>query len=282
MPGIGDIHRGKLIKALVYGKFKTGKTAGAATFPRPNFLDFDNGIATLTNPELEAKYKYSQHGIMFESFSERDVDKWGVVKTHNAFDDACRYFDACMSPKPVKYVSPKNGQTYELGSEMFDTWVIDSGTTLSQVAKNKALILLGGKLTGKSLSNTLAQAQASGLIVPKKQDFGAERSMVEQFIDMVLNTDKNVLLLAHEKEEWEGEGEAAHVVGRVPMFTGQSAENIPLKFDEVYSLLIKMEGPVKKRILQTVPGEHRSCGSRLGLPDGTVYEYDAIRKALNL
>jgi hypothetical protein len=39
------------IKALAFGRFKVGKTFGAATFPRPNFMDFDRGIATLLNPD---------------------------------------------------------------------------------------------------------------------------------------------------------------------------------------------------------------------------------------
>lgn len=282
MPGLADLKKESLIKALVFGKFKTGKTAGAATFPRTNFIDFDKGIITLANKELEEKYKYSARGIMYETFEDKDRSPKGVVRTHNAFDDACRYFDACMS-KGAKWKSPSTGLEYQVGVDMFDTWVVDSGSTLSAVARNKALILLGTKDNGLGTkSNTQDAALKTGLIVPKMQDFGAERSMVEQFCDMVYKSGKNFLLLCHEREFWEGEGDAAKVVGIGPLFTGQSAELIPIKFDEVYNLRTKKEGPKDVRYLQTKPDGLRACGSRLGVPDGTVFEYEAIKKALNL
>ena len=282
MPGITDAKRDTKIKALIFGKFKTGKTAGAATFPRPNFLDFDQGILTVTNPELEKKYQYSKAGIMYEQFVETGLNKQGIDLTHNAYDDACRYFDECMKPSG-KWKSPRTGQTYDVGVDMFDTWVIDSGSTLTQAARNKAIILMGTKeFAQKQMSHTHAAAIKTGMLVPKIQDFGAERSLVEQFIDMVRTTNKNVLLLCHEKEQWEGEGNDAHLVGYVPLFTGQSTELIPIKFDEVYNLRTRKEGLNTVRYLQTAPDGLRACGSRLGVPDGTVFEYGALRQALNL
>jgi hypothetical protein len=118
--------------------------------------------------------------------------------------------------------------------------------------------------------------------LPRLQDFGAERSLTEQFVDMLLDSGKNVILLAHEKEEWEGEGDNQRLVGVVPMFTGQSVEKIPLKFSEVYNLRIQKEGTGFKRYLQTQPDGLRACGSRWGLPDGTAWTYEAISTALKL
>ena len=284
MPTIDEVERSELFRALIYGKFKSGKTAGAGTWPRPNFLDFDQGLLTLTNPSL-AKYKYIERGIMYETFKERGITSKGVFTSHNALDDACRYFDACMDPKGQKWTSVSTGKVYDVHPDMFDTWVIDSGTMLSAVSKVKALVLMGTKgalIENKTLSQTFEVAKKTGFIKPAIQDFGAERSLVEQFIDMVMGSGKHVLLLCHEKEEWEGKDEAAHVVAYVPLFTGQSAETIPLKFNEVYNLQVIKEGPNLKRILKTAPDTLRTCGSRLGLPDGTIYEWDAIRVALKL
>lgn len=284
MPTIAEFKRSEKFAALIYGKFKAGKTAGAATFPRPNFLDFDDGLATLTNPGLVSHFKYPST-IMYETFEERGATSKGVLVSHNALDDACRYFDACMNPKGEKYKSPRTGLEYDVHPDMFDTWVIDSGTTLSAVSRVKALILMGtpGALVqNKTLSQTFETGKKTGFILPKLQDFGAERSLVEQFIEMVLGSGKHVLLLCHEKEEWEGQGENSHVSGYVPLFVGQSVETIPLKFDEVYNLQAKVSGPNLKRILKTTPDGLRQCGSRLGLPDGTEFEWPKIKAALNL
>src|SRR6266705_1341365 len=112
MSTLADYKRARVIRALVFGKFKTGKTAGAATWPRPLILDFDRGIATLTNQALEAKYGYLKNVVAYESFGERDKSSKGVPRTHNAFDDACRFFDGWSRPER---------------QDQFDTWVIDSG-----------------------------------------------------------------------------------------------------------------------------------------------------------
>ena len=268
MPGLADYRKSSKIKALIFGGYKTGKTAGAGTFPRTNFIDCDKGIATLTNPELEKKYGYMQKVVSYGQFIETEKTARGVPTRHLAFDAACKYFDE-WNQKDKR--------------DLYDTWVIDSGTTLGEFARNKAIILLGGtEFSTKPLSHTHKAAMNTGMIVPKLQDFGAERSLLEQFVDMVLDTDKNVLLLSHERDEWEGEPPNERKVAITPMFTGQSAQRIPLKFDEVWNLRIEKEGTGWKRYLQTVPDGLRQCGSRLGLPTGTPFEYEAIKKALNL
>lgn len=269
MPTLIDLSSSAAFTCLVYGRFGTGKTAGAATFPRPIILDFDRGTKTLKNVALELKYGYAKNVVHFETFREKRVQRNGVPISHNAYDDACRYFEAWM----------KEGGEWEgtpTGPSLFDTWVIDSGSTLGDYARNKAIILMGGE----RLSLTHDKAKASGLVLPKVQDFGAERALVEQFIGVVLDSGKNVVLTAHEKTEWSGEGTSERITGIVPMFTGQSVEKIPLKFDEVYNLRTKKEGPNVVRYLQTVPDGIRACRSRLGVPDGTLWEYGSIMKTL--
>ncbi len=277
MPPITDYTLGDKLRLLVYGKSKAGKTAGAATFPRPNFIDFDAGVSTVLSPWWRTTFG-PRTDIMYEQFPEKGTTTKGVYNTANAFDDACRYFDACMSPKATKWTSTSNGKTYEVSSEMFDTWVLDSGTSLSAAATRKAIIVLGQG--AKSLSNTHKNAIASGLVVLKQQDFGAERSLTEQFISMLLQTKKHIVILCHEKEIYNDDGSA--VVGITPLFTGQSTERIPLLFDEVYNLRSIKEGINIARKLTTQADGIRLVGTRgLNMPNGTAWNYDAILKAIS-
>jgi len=277
MPLISEWKPSEPIIVLVYGQIKIGKTWGAATFPRPVMFDFDNGAATARNPEFIKKY--GQRWMFFETFQDMALDARGIVKRHTAYDSACMYFDEWMKPKG-KWTS--EGKNYEVGRDMFDTFIIDSGTSLGIVATNKAVMVLGSTAVGPNpLSHTFKTAQATGMLIPKMQDFGAERSLVEQFIRMILTSGKNVVLLAHEKEVWEGDGPDAKLVEIVPLFTGQSSQRVPLMFDEVYNLRAKPQGDKLVRYLQTQPDALRKCGSRYGIPNETVWEYDTFKKTLD-
>lgn len=269
MASLAELRISEQLRILCYGRFKTGKTAGAATFPRTRFIEVDpNGADTLINPQLEAKYGFSKNVVDVFIPPPDKRSARGVTVEHLAFDACCRYFDDSMAAEK---------------RDSFDTWVLDSGTSLSEVARNKGIILLGGKDFGpKPMSLTQSNAMKTGLQLPRLQDFGAERSLVEQFVDMLLDSGKHVILIAHEKEEWEGEGENQRLVGIVPMFTGQSVEKIPLKFSEVYNLRLEKDGPNWKRTLQTQPDGLRACGSRRGLPNGTEWTFEAIATALKL
>jgi hypothetical protein len=250
------------LAALAFGKFKVGKTWAAATFPRPNFMMFDRGgITTLLNPDFVKKHGL-RGDIQFEEFWDKNKDSKGVVRAHNAFDDGCKYFDKWMGPG---------------FRDQFDTWVIDSGTTLSEAAMNKALVLMGQPNMGVK-SNTLQIGQNTGMLAPKMQDYGAERSMLEQFIQMVLDTDKHVLFLCHEKELVTDEG---IVKGIVPLLTGKSVEAVSIKFNEVWNVQRVLKGPDWHVVLKTQQTSVLKVGSRLGIPDGTPFEYSALKAILD-
>lgn len=258
MANLRNWQPGALVQVLVYGKFKTSKTWGALTFPRPVVMDFDRGIATGRNPEFVRQY--GLRDIEYEQFTETKMSK-GVVVTHNAFDDACRYFDKMMAPDK---------------RDTFDTWVIDSGTTLSEFALNKAIVLMGNKSLGTT-SKTHQEALNTGVIYPKMQDYGSERSMVKQFIDMVKGSGKHVVFICHEKEVTDDDGTVT-AIG--PLLTGKGMTEIPLKFDEVYNVRVRKSGLEIIRYLQTQPDGIRMCGSRYGIPDGTAWNWDALSAAL--
>ena len=85
-------------------------------------------------------------------------------------------------------------------------------------------------------------------------------------------------MIAHERENYSESGNLERVV---PLFTGQSTERIPLKFDEVYNLRAQKEGVNLSRKLQTVDDGIRLAGTRgLGMPDKTAWNFAAIVAAL--
>jgi len=272
MPTLGQGKLGKHVKSMIFSLSGQGKTFGAGSWPRPNFMDFDGGIGTLTNPDFVAKYG-RRPDIMYDHFFERNKNSRGVPTTANAFDDSCRYFDACMKAQVTDWTS-YDGTKMKVGRDLFDTWVVDTGTSLSAAAITKAIILLGGSFEGVK-SSTQSSALAHGLVFPKIQDYGSERSLVEQFIAMLYSTDKNFLFLCHEKEITDKQGDP---IMRVPLLTGKGVEAISALFDEVWNLQAKREGPGYVRKLQTRPDGIRSAKSRAGYPDGMLYEYEVIAK----
>lgn len=269
MPLISEWKPSDPLVVLVYGQIKLGKTWGACTFPRPVLIDYDRGAATARNPEFVKQY--GQRWMFYEEFADTNRDARGIVKAHTAYDRSCLFYDEWMKSKGTVV---SEGKKYDVGRDMFDTWIIDSGTTLGEVATNKAVMVLGGQ----KLSKTFESAQQSGILIPKLQDYGAERSLVEQFIRMVLSSGKNVVLIAHEREVWTGEGNDAKLTEITPMFTGQSSQKVPLMFDEVYNLRSKVQGPNVIRYLQTQPDALRKCGSRYGIPNETPWEYRALKE----
>lgn len=258
---------GDPVRVLPWGKSGSGKTFGAGTFPRPCFLDYDRGLGTLYAPDFLRKYPKQK--ILHRSFVEKTF-KGPIVTAHNAYDDSCKFFDEMMKRQ----------------SE-FDTWVVDSGTMLSDYSQHKAVILLGTKEYG-FMSSTQKQAEQFNMLVPKIQDYGAERSLVEQFVDMVLSTDKHVVMVCHEKEQRDKAGD---LVAIVPRLTGQSDEAVPLRFDEVYNIQSHKAGAdydkgsnttiIKwNRVCVTQPDGLRKVKSRNGVPDNTLWDYTSVLAAL--
>lgn len=272
MPSTLDWKPSDPFQGLIYGTFKVGKSFGAFSFPRPVVFDFDQGIATSRSSAFVAKY--GLRDIKYEQFPETGKRVKGVLSAHNAFDDACRYFDEWMKPAG-KWTSKLDGKTYDTGKDLFDTFIIDSGTTLIEKASTKAIIVLGA--FDKPLSFTQKQAVDTGVVNLKQQDYGSERSLTEQFIQMVKESGKNVILCCHEKSE---QNDAGTVTAIMPLLTGQSVERVCLKFDEIYRLTEEKIGPNVVRSLTTAKKTCERVGSRYGVPTGTQWDYEELMKVL--
>lgn len=261
MPKLSEYNLSAAQTYLVYGDSKGGKTFGAGTFPRPNFIDFDNGIRTLQGADFIKRHGW-RPDVMFEQFDEKSYTKQGVVDVPDAFDGACRYFDKCMQ-RPIV--------------DEFDTWVVDTGTSLVNAAMNKSVYLLGGTGFVGAKSKTHEEAKKYGLLLPKQQDFGGERSMVEQFVQMVKDSGKHVVFLCHEKEFYNDEGVITKIT---PLLTGKSVAAVSATFDELYRLTTKKIGPEMTRVLLTQSNGVFMAGSRIGVPNDTEWNWDALQAAL--
>lgn len=267
MPTIADLVPGMPFKGIIYGRVGIGKTLGAATFPRPLILDFDNGTNVLAGLEFKTAFPaVDLSAIQYERFPEGKRNQFGFVLEHKAFDAATLKLQEYLRPDKI---------------DTFDTIIVDTATTLQEASLNKATYLLGQG--SKPLSGTYSEASKSGLIAPKIQDMGAERSMMEQFIRLILATPKNVLVLAHEMEESDATGGNKWYR---PMLRGQSKEIVPLYFDEMYRVRTELFGTDLVRTLTTrtgtvVDGAQIQCKSRLGIPNGTRWSWPAIRAELD-
>ncbi len=266
MPNIAKLDMTQeAIQAVVMGRSGTGKTWLAGTFPRPNVLDFDGKLGVLRNPEFVKRY--GLRDVKFETFSDTKRLK-GMAIDHFAFDAACAYFDEWMKPSG-KWKNLETGEWEPTSVDDFDTWIIDSGTSLTEVARNKALIVLGGT----NRSKTFEAAKKTGMPVMEQQDWGAERSLVEQFVRMVRSSGKNVLLLVHEAETTNKDG---IVISVKPLFTGQSKEIIQSMFKDVWALKVFGVGTSLKRVLKSDYDGISSARSELGIGDIEHPDYDKI------
>lgn len=238
------------IVAIVMSPPGGGKTFLAGTFPRPNFLDFDQKIMVLRNPAF-----ISQHGmksVEYGQFLEKSYANPNLAP--NAYDDANKYFDLWMQPAKVN---------------TFDTWVIDSGTSLSEVARRKGIYIVGSR----KLSGSLASLITHGAPIMEQNDWGMERQLLEKFIRMVINSGKNVLINVHEKEVTN---DAGFVTAIKPLFTGQSADIIPSIVPDVWVLDQVMKDNKLTRILTGSPYGKYRIRSELGLDQVIDPTYDKI------
>lgn len=244
------------ISALLYGAVGVGKTGTIGSFPRLRIIDTDGRAERLLSRLYPGKV------ITYATFKETALDSRGIIKDGETFvfDDVCRVFDK-----------------WALEKDKWDTVAIDTGTSLTGMASNKAIVL-AGKM---KLSQTHTFAKQTGLMLPRIQDYGAERSLVEQIVDMFARfcneSNKHFLFVCHEKEQTDDSG---NVIKIEPLLTGKGASTVSAMFSEVWNLRVEGSGPNIKRYLQTERDGLRTCRSDIGVPTKTAAKFEAVINSL--
>lgn len=256
MPNIKDMKvDDPIIQAVMMGTPGVGKTWVAATFPgKIVVFDFDGKIGVARNPDFVKKY--GLRDIEYKTLTESKRMK-GIATAHNAYDDACNFFDEWMRP----------GNRDQVG-----TFIIDSGTSLMEVAQNKAVMVLGGAPKGNN-TTTFNDAMKTGFLSLVGKDRGGERSLTEQFIRMVKDSGKNLIVNVHQYETYD---DAGNLVSVIPLFTGQSRQIIPAMFKDVWHLKVQGVGSTMKRILTAEYNGIYQARSELGIGVIEHPDYDRI------
>lgn len=236
-----------IIQAVLMGPPGVGKSWVTYTFPeKVAVFDFDGKVGVARNPEFVRKY--GLRDIEYETLAEKRR-YLGIASQHNAYDDACRFFDKCMAPGM---------------RDAINTFVIDSGTSLMEASRNKAIIVLGGAPAGNK-TKTFEDAMKTGFVALQGKDQGGERSLTEQFIRMVKDAGKNLIVNVHQYETYDDNG---NLISVIPLFTGQSRQIIPAMFKDVWHLKVVGAGSTMKRVLTAEYNGIFQARSELGI--GTI------------
>lgn len=217
---LDSLAKGESETFLIYGGSGTGKTWFAGTAgDRTLFIDNGNGINTFHSPLFQQKVGANPIII---SIGEK-MEGRGVFDDAIAYDLVCDTIDYALQKFP----------------EEFDTIVIDDVTQLRKSALNKGLEF--NQNTGKS--QTLKNIKEKyDMVVAAVQDYGAEMSLVEQFIAGYTTTckqaGKHLIMNAHERLTYrKGEkiGDPAVLAKTSPGFTGQTfPDAVTAYFDHVW------------------------------------------------
>lgn len=247
------------IHALWYGQPGSGKTVAAHTFPRTRTIDLDNGMGSVAWAIRERIIKKKLGDIVYETIQEDKIER-GRVKKASALDRMTDTID--------KWYKERND---------FETFIIDSGTVLSNICINKGL----EENQRLNLSKSLDQSKNTMMRIMKMQDWGSGMNLFEQLITWVRSdfADHHFILVCHEYEETN---DAGTLIAVRPLLIGQLRQRITNAFGEVYHQ--RVTGPKAKQtfeILTRQDAQHVTK-SRLGcLPIRTEANYDGIIKHIN-
>lgn len=220
MPRLSDLPKGESVTLLVYGPAGSGKTELCGTAgSRALWINTGLGIVTIQSPGF--KQRHPNVDPIIETV-EDDLDP----KTPTGYDKACDTLDAYLDPKHPMY-------------NEYDTIIIDDATTLRRYAMDK-----GVKDNSEAgLSKTYEQRQ-KGKAITTVQDYGAEMSLIDQFIiyytRICKSSHKHFILTAHERIQYNKASQigAPPTVNSIkPGFTGQTfPDSVTGHFDLVWHL----------------------------------------------
>ena len=225
---LDEMKPGETVTALAYGGSKVGKTwLAGTTGSRTLYISTGDGIDTIMSPlfrKLVPGFNPTVVDIR-EKLNIAGIPDMGIVA---AFDLMCDAIDYALSNF----------------ADQFDTVVIDELSATRRHALFKGLEL--SQTLGRS--RTWDKTKLYEIILPAGQDFGAEMSLIEQFLTGTISLcerhKKHLLVLAHQRylmvtvKDEKGNpifGEPKRIKEIRPAVTGaQFPDTISALFDNVW------------------------------------------------
>lgn len=225
---LSELKPGETITALVYGGSKVGKTWFAGTTgSRTLYISTGDGIDTVNSPLFKEKNP-GFDPIVVDIREKLGITGIPLAGIAEAFDAMCDAIDYAL----VHFL------------DQFDTIVVDELSATRRHALFKGLEL--SQKMGRS--RTWDKVKTNEIVLPAGQDFGAEMSLIEQFLSGTISVceraKKHLVILAHQRyllekpRDEKGNvifGEPAMIKEVRPAVTGaQFPDTISALFDNVW------------------------------------------------
>lgn len=230
---------------FLIGDGGSGKTTLAGTFPKPYIFDFDRGVASISDRDVEYDlFKDAPHNG--KAMPERGIYPYGTGWT--------------------KFLDRLNeiGAQIDKGTCPYETIVLDSATMMSTLCMN--YVLKADSKSGKQ---------------PAIQNWGAQTSLMETVFDQLTSWPIIKIITAHIQRNTNDLMETKEML---PLLTGKFAAKSSIFFDEVYFMDIVMSKdspPKRSYVLRTQSTPiMKQARSRFKVPDGTLAMFPAIEKAI--
>jgi hypothetical protein len=232
------------LNLLLWGPPGTGKTVIAHSLPRTRTLDLDDGLQS-----VEWAIKQGIIDRRLDEVVKRTLIPPEDDRKNNILDEMTKQIDEWLE------------EERENPSMEWDTLIIDSATALTE-----ASIVLGLKENAR-LDISKSWGMVRGGLTARAmriQDWGTAAHLFKKFIIQCKGLGKNIVLIAHEREQTDDEGT---LMALEPAVIGQLRNQLPGMFGEVW--YCHTAGSRKKvtRQFQTEPDRLRRCQSKLGCLD---------------
>lgn len=230
------------LNILLIGDSGTQKTRFMGTVPGIYVFDFDGGMASLRDSDVEYDtFKDAPKGV---AVSKEQTAKTGVYKFGEAWpaffkklQDIGLAIDKGIGPKALGF---------------------DSLTFMSMIAVNKILL-------------------DTGHASPHQGTWGAHHEYFKSVFSQVTAWNIPIIATAHIHRD---ENDLTKVTEKLPLLAGKLAGMIGAFFDEVYYTQVETDknGVQKATILSRQTPQMRQAKSRWNVPDGTLASYAEVSK----
>lgn len=237
---------------LLYGQGGTGKTFTAATAPEPQWWLTPGGkgeIKTAFSPRFLKKHGRKE---IFVSSVHEDRERGQMVDNPSGFDRCCLAVDSMLEWNDKEGIG-------------IQTLVVDNATRIEEYMMNKA-IMAEYILAGNQEKSVLSHERKYGIRRPHDSTWGAAQSLMDPFVNWLIELPFHIVFVAHTYENWEQipNTRKRRLVSVLPLFVGQQRTSIPNKFDNVWYALTSGGGRSQVWGIQSERSEIELAKTRVG------------------